>query len=110
MIGFETNFPAAALSDDEDMDSDEGVDIVPAKAKKAPVEDVDDEDEEDDDEEEPDEYRVEKILRHDFGADGTVLYQIKWLGYEKKSDLTWEPVENLYVPTTRHYYNKMEQG
>ena len=54
------------------------------------------EDDDDVDEEEPDEYQVEKILKHDFGADGNVLYQIKWLGYEKKSDMTWEPVENMY--------------
>jgi chromobox protein 1 len=83
------------------MDSDEDVEMVPAKAKavKAPVEDVAT-DEEEDGEEDPDEYRVEKILKHDFDANGTVLYQIKWLGYEKKSDMTWEPVENLYAPTT----------
>ena len=84
------------------MDSDEGVDMVPAKAKavKAPEEDAATDEEEEDDEEEPDEYRVEKILKHDFGEYGTVLYQIKWLGYEKKSDMTWEPVENLYAQIT----------
>jgi chromobox protein 1 len=78
------------------VDSDEDVDQVPAKTKavKAPVEqEVDDEDDED----EPDEYQVETILKHDFTEDGAVLYQIKWLGYDKKSDYTWEPLENLYV-------------
>ena len=100
MKEFVTNNPAAALSDEE-MDSDESVDMVPAKAAQAPEEDVEEEeDDEEDDEEEPDEYRVEKILKHDFNVDGTVLYQIKWLGYEKKSDLTWEPVENLYAPAS----------
>ena len=85
------------------MDSDEGVDMVPAKAKavKAPVEDVATH------EEEQDEYRVEKILKHHFGVDGTVLYQIKWLGYEKKSDMTWEPVENLYARP--HVYHDMDE-
>ena len=91
----------AAISDDE-VSSDDGVDEVPAKptpvkAIKAPVEAVD-EDDEDDDESEPDEYRVEKILKHDFSEDNVVLYQIKWEGYEKKADLTWEPIENLYAP------------
>ena len=80
------------------MESD-GIDEVPAKGKvpsKADiVEDVDDEEEDDDDE--PDEFRVEKIVKHDFGEDGQPIYQIKWLGYEKISDRTWEPRENLYV-------------
>ena len=26
---------------------------------------------------------------------GTVLYQVKWLGYEAESDLTWEPADHL---------------
>ena len=26
---------------------------------------------------------------------GTIRYEVKWLGYEKKSDRTWEPEENL---------------
>ena len=84
----------AAVSDD-DMESD-GIDEVPAKGKiptKADEEMEEEDDEEDEDE--PDEYRVEKILKHDFSTDGVPLYQIKWLGYDKKSDLTWEPVENL---------------
>ena len=77
------------------MESDDGVDQVPAKANavKAPVEEVE-EDEEDEDE--PDEYQVERIIQHNFSDDGAVLYQIKWLGYDKKSDYTWEPLENLY--------------
>ena len=83
------------------MDSDglEVPDSIPAKGKiptKADVEEEEDDDEEDDDE--PEEYRVEKILKHDFLDDGTVVYQIKWLGYDKKADLTWEPIENLYAP------------
>lgn len=54
-------------------------------------------DEEEEDEGEEDEYRVEKILKHGFSDDGAVQYQIKWLGYEDPEDMTWEPVENLYV-------------
>jgi chromobox protein 1 len=90
------------------MDSD-GVEMVPAKAGrgkqsvKGPQElkNVEEEDDSEVDEEdegsEGEEYRVEKILKHDFTEDRVTLYQIKWLGYDKKSDLTWEPVENLYV-------------
>jgi chromobox protein 1 len=42
-----------------------------------------------------DEYQVEKILTHQYDHAGNVLYQIKWLGYEAESDLTWEPIDNL---------------
>ena len=32
-------------------------------------------------------------------AQGNPLFEVKWEGYEKKSDRTWEPEENLaYVP------------
>ena len=78
-------------------------DSIPARGKiptKAQEEDeVKDEGEEEgeDEEEEDEEFSVERIIKHDFSETGVVLYQVKWLGYEKKSDLTWEPVENLYV-------------
>ena len=26
---------------------------------------------------------------------GTLRFQVKWEGYEKKADMTWEPEENL---------------
>lgn len=70
--------------------------MIPAKASldAEPVEAAE-EDEEEEEEGDADEYRVEKILKHDFTGDGGVLYQIKWLGYEEEDDLTWEPQENL---------------
>lgn len=40
-------------------------------------------------------YVVEKILSHMIGKDGQPLYQVKWEGYDDKTDLTWEPEENL---------------
>ncbi|KAL8672855.1 MAG: hypothetical protein Q9168_002693 [Polycauliona sp. 1 TL-2023] len=53
---------------------------------------------EEDDEEDGDEevYVVEKILAHhsDF-ADNEMRYEIKWKGYSKKADRTWETGENL---------------
>ncbi|RKU49321.1 hypothetical protein DL546_009842 [Coniochaeta pulveracea] len=50
------------------------------------------EDEEEDGEEEV--YIVEKILGHRFEK-GVLKFEVKWEGYEKKSDRTWEPEENL---------------
>merc|ERR1711939_543878 len=51
----------------------------------------------DDDEELPeDEYVVEKITNHIVDEDtGEIKYEVKWEGFEKKSDRTWEPEENL---------------
>lgn len=69
--------------------------MVPAKAPKADV--VEEVNEEEDDDEDEDEYRVEKILTHGHAKGGIVIYQIKWLGYDDEDDLTWEPIENLYV-------------
>lgn len=49
----------------------------------------------DDEDLDEDEYIVEKILAHVLDADGTLRFQVKWEGYEKKSDLTWEDEDNL---------------
>ncbi|KAI1101262.1 heterochromatin protein one [Jackrogersella minutella] len=56
------------------------------------------EDEEDDDDAEnleEDEFIVEKILAHVVEPDGAIKFKVKWEGYEKKSDQTWEDDENL---------------
>ena len=81
------------------MESDGGdiPDSIPAKGKIPTKAEAEEEDEEEEEDDEPDEYRVEKILQHAFNEEGTLYYQIKWLGYESKKDLTWEPIENLYV-------------
>jgi chromobox protein 1 len=72
-----------------------------------------DEDEELDDEEGEalDQYVVEAILDHRFTANDTEpYYKIKWEGFNKKSDLTWEPQENLF-PAARQlladYHHKI---
>ncbi|OTA88261.1 hypothetical protein M434DRAFT_399091 [Hypoxylon sp. CO27-5] len=44
---------------------------------------------------EEDEYIVEKILAHVVEPDGKLKFKVKWEGYEKKSDQTWEDDENL---------------
>ncbi|KAK4043098.1 hypothetical protein C8A01DRAFT_32737 [Parachaetomium inaequale] len=50
----------------------------------------------DDDDEDLDEevYVVEKIMSHMVDK-GKPLFEVKWEGYDKKSDRTWEPEENL---------------
>ncbi|KAH8816062.1 hypothetical protein F5884DRAFT_207431 [Xylogone sp. PMI_703] len=55
------------------------------------------EDEEEDDEEVgDDEYVVEAITNHMIDDEtGELTFEVKWEGYEKKSDRTWEPEDNL---------------
>ncbi|KAI0394877.1 hypothetical protein F5Y17DRAFT_425886 [Xylariaceae sp. FL0594] len=72
-----------------DEDDDEMLDVVGPEGKYAEDEDEDDEDLDED------EYIVEKIVAHVVEADGTLKYKVKWEGYEKKSDQTWEEEENL---------------
>ncbi|KAK1689193.1 hypothetical protein BDP55DRAFT_432169 [Colletotrichum godetiae] len=66
----------------------------PARAAKADSV-VADEEEEEGDDLEADEYVVEKILDHLASDDGTVNFRVKWEGYSKKSDQTWEPEDSL---------------
>ncbi|KAK9255265.1 hypothetical protein V1507DRAFT_440963 [Lipomyces tetrasporus] len=55
---------------------------------KEPVEsDIDDDDE--------DTYTVEAIKGHNFNKKGELLFYIKWLGYDKPEDDSWEPESNL---------------
>ncbi|KAK4201097.1 putative heterochromatin factor HP1 [Triangularia verruculosa] len=67
------------------------------EAQNGDVAEEDEEDEEDDGEEEAEVYVVEKILSHMIGKDGEPLFEVKWEGYEKKADRTWEPEDNLLV-------------
>ncbi|CAG8978013.1 hypothetical protein HYALB_00000683 [Hymenoscyphus albidus] len=51
---------------------------------------------EDDEEIGEDEYVVEKICNHTIDDEtGELRFEVKWEGYSKKSDRTWEPKENL---------------
>ncbi|KAI9367036.1 hypothetical protein BJX61DRAFT_547884, partial [Aspergillus egyptiacus] len=80
--------PVADLSDDE------------STGESIPYEDVEDKkngDKEmsDAEEEEEDLYVVEKILGHSFKPDGTLMFQVKWQGYDDPKDQTLEPEENL---------------
>ncbi|KAL8780069.1 MAG: hypothetical protein Q9213_006628 [Squamulea squamosa] len=54
------------------------------------------EEEDDEDEGEEELYVVEEVLKHrDDFADNQMRYEIKWKGYPKKADRTWETEENL---------------
>ncbi|KAL6696754.1 hypothetical protein J3F84DRAFT_371086 [Trichoderma pleuroticola] len=77
---------------EKDVDEDEDIEIEDA--------DVDanedgDGDEDGDDDLEEDVFIVEAIKKHMIDEDGTLKFHVKWEGYEKKSDMTWEPEENL---------------
>ncbi|RFU74650.1 chromo domain-containing [Trichoderma arundinaceum] len=114
----------AALSDEETSDYESAQPVksshnsassdagdAPAKgrrngraAKKQEKEEVDvdvdvgegeDEDGGDEEELEEDVFIVEAIKKHMIDEDGTLKFHVKWEGYEKKSDMTWEPEENL---------------
>ncbi|KAL6874941.1 hypothetical protein J3F83DRAFT_712884 [Trichoderma novae-zelandiae] len=74
---------------DEDVDLDEDVDVKDADA------DADEDDEEGEEGLEEDVFIVEAIKKHMIDEDGSLKFHVKWEGYEKKSDMTWEPEENL---------------
>ncbi|KAH6714090.1 hypothetical protein DL95DRAFT_376301 [Leptodontidium sp. 2 PMI_412] len=60
------------------------------------VESEKNEDEDDDEELPEDEYVVERITNHIVEEDtGEIKYEVKWEGFDKRADRTWEPEENL---------------
>ncbi|KAI1166759.1 heterochromatin protein one [Nemania serpens] len=85
---------AAVAPDDNDDDDNEMLDVFGEDEVKDEQDKDDDDDEEEEDLEE-DVYIVEKILGHAVQPDGTLKYKVKWEGYEKKSDQTWEEEDNL---------------
>ncbi|KAI4117822.1 MAG: hypothetical protein LQ345_002008 [Seirophora villosa] len=90
--------PLPADSDAESVAADDVTDSRPepveGEEEVAAVTAEGEEEEEDDGDEEV--YVVEKILRHhDDFEDNAMRYLIKWKGYERKVDLTWETEENL---------------
>lgn len=58
---------------------------LPKKRRRIVIADSDSEDET---------FEVEKILDIK-KEDGVTKYLVKWLGYDKEADNTWEPSENL---------------
>ncbi|KAL2835256.1 hypothetical protein BDW59DRAFT_156077 [Aspergillus cavernicola] len=83
--------PVADLSDDES--TGESIPYDEVEDKKNGGEDMSDA--EADEEEGEDVYVVEKIMGHSFKSDGTLLFQVKWQGYDDPKDQTVEPEVNL---------------
>ncbi|KAL1846984.1 hypothetical protein Daus18300_014088 [Diaporthe australafricana] len=77
-----------------EADSEVDEDVADTKATNGDAVEEEDEDEDDEDMEE-DEYVVEKIFAHYIAEDGEPRFEVKWEGYDKKADRTWEPEENL---------------
>ncbi|KAI9709666.1 MAG: hypothetical protein M1812_007644 [Candelaria pacifica] len=100
----------------EHEESSDGEDEVPFRDPKATVKEEEEDPMEDaeggadeggSDEEEGDNggkdevFEVEKILDHHFEKDGTLLFNVKWVGYNRKSDLTWQGEETLQTASER---------
>jgi len=94
------------LSDDEGSEASAGGDktisaakatskVSSAKEETLMVESDDDNEEDDDDDIAEDEYVVEAIMSHVIDEDGVLRFEVKWEGFDKKADRTWEPIENL---------------
>ncbi|PNY23343.1 Chromatin-associated protein swi6 [Tolypocladium capitatum] len=83
---------SASADDDDDFASD-------ASRESEPVangaDEGEDEDEEEADDLGEDEFIVEAIRKHMVDEDGSLKFLVKWEGWEEKSDLTWEPEDNL---------------
>ncbi|KAI1204041.1 heterochromatin protein one [Nemania serpens] len=86
---------AAAAALQLDDDDNEMLDVFGDDEAKDEQDKDEVEDEDEDEDLEEDEFIVEKILAHMVEPDGTLKYKVKWEGYEKKSDQTWEEEDNL---------------
>ncbi|KAI1208586.1 heterochromatin protein one [Annulohypoxylon truncatum] len=79
----------------EENDEDEMQDIVKGDVGNGDDNHGEEEDEEGGEDLDEDEFIVEKILSHAVEPNGAFKFKVKWEGYEKKSDQTWEDDENL---------------
>ena len=57
---------------------------------------------EEEEEEGEEEYNVERIISSK-GKGKKKLYYVKWEGYDKEEDNTWEPAENLHPELVADY-------
>ncbi|KAJ5650634.1 uncharacterized protein N7484_004357 [Penicillium longicatenatum] len=79
---------------DDTPESTSGVKKDQSEDGKNDVKKANGDDSSEDEEDEEGVYVVESILTHDF-LKGTLLLHVKWKGYDKVEDMTWEPEENL---------------
>jgi len=85
---------------DENESSEDEENAIPFRASTAKkAESINEEEEveeEGDEDEDEDEYVVEKIISHGWDEnENQYTYKVRWQGYPKESDHTWEPVRNL---------------
>ncbi|KAJ5959485.1 uncharacterized protein N7479_006635 [Penicillium vulpinum] len=99
----------------EDMSDEESGDIPFRNASETNGKDAQDSPEDEGDEEDEDEvedglYIVEKIIQHSWLDDGTLKLFVKWKGYDKIEDHTWEDEEGLMEGArdiVTEYYKKI---
>nr|KMM65214.1 hypothetical protein, variant [Coccidioides posadasii RMSCC 3488] len=89
--------PPPLESSSEDESGGESIPFKdPTQGTQEPDRSADDNESESGSEGEGDDvYVVEKIVNHEFGKGGKLLFQVKWKGYDNPEDLTLEPEENL---------------
>lgn len=82
----------------------------PASKSQRPSRQAASKDEEEETESEEEEYVVEKILDHKILRNGKYEYLVKWEGWDKEEDLTWEPESNLKTcpALLKEYKRQME--
>ncbi|OAA70262.1 chromo domain-containing protein [Cordyceps fumosorosea ARSEF 2679] len=96
------------LDDDEDQEDEEKEQS--GEAKTSDAENGNDDDDDDDEEGDEDVFIVEAIKKHMIDEDGSLKFHVKWEGYDKKADMTWEPEENLEESANEileEYFNKI---
>ncbi|KAI1932577.1 hypothetical protein LOZ58_003747 [Ophidiomyces ophidiicola] len=87
--------PPVQLSDDESGGESIPFDDEKSKTDKANETTGTEGSEDESEEEGGDVYVVEKIVSHEFAKKGTLVFLVKWKGYDDFSDMTKEPEENL---------------
>ncbi|KAF2434267.1 hypothetical protein EJ08DRAFT_693810 [Tothia fuscella] len=97
--------PPLVVDDDDDEQSGEE---IPYK-DPSPEEEAGDEEGSEDDEGDEEVFVVEAITDHNYDDNGVLIYLVRWQGYPKKSDHTWEPEENLATAkeTLEEYFKKI---
>ncbi|KAI0142689.1 heterochromatin protein one [Xylariaceae sp. FL1272] len=97
-----SNRAKSASKDRDASDDDEMLDVVGNGTNhKGPADDDDDDNEGEEEDLEEDEFIVEKIISHSIEANGELKFKVKWEGYEKKADQTWEDEDNLKENATQ---------
>ncbi|WEW58219.1 hypothetical protein PRK78_003687 [Emydomyces testavorans] len=77
-------------------EEESGGESIPFNDPKQEAENADETaNQEESESESEDVYVVEKIMGHEWGKNGKLLFQVKWKGYENPEDMTLEPEENL---------------